>query len=449
MDLTKEQKQNFYRLLFPALIEGILVRLFHIVDSMMVGQMKNSTVAVAAVGFSGAPVNLIVSVSSGFFIGVTATIAWLYGARRKRQVRDVAYQSLMIGGSIALALTVLSYFGAEILMRFICGENAAFEAAASYYRINAYGFFFQIVTTNITAIFRGVGISKLPMIYNLIGGGVNVVFNYLMIFGKGGFPAMGLDGAAWATVISKAVTFAIAVVALLWKRSPVQFNKDISLRLDPSIRRRMLPIGLTAAGEQALLQVGATISVKLSAGLPTAHVAANSVVNSIEAFAWSTGSACNTASTSLFGRAMGAGDEKLGKRYVRLTVVWAVALAAGEMLAMVLFSDFLAMLFTNDASLYPMIGRIMLISAFALPCINLHQTFAGALRGAGDTVAPLMASFASLWIFRVACGILTISVLGWGIYAYRWCMMLDQLTRCVIVALFYWRGHWRRHLRGS
>ncbi len=447
MGLTKEQKRSFYQLLFPALIEAILVRLFHIIDSMMVGQMANSTVAVAAVGLCGSPINLIISVSTGFFIGITATIAWHYGAGQMRQTRNVAYQSMVIAFGIAVVLSVVSFFAAEPIIRFICGTNNAYEAAVAYYRINAYGFFFQILTVNITSAFRGVGLSKLPMVYNLIGGAVNVFFNYLMIFGKWGFPAMGLEGAAWATVISKVVAFLIALGALLWKKSPIQFQKEISLKWERSIRVRLLPIGLTAAGEQTLLQAGALISTKLIAGLPTAHVAANSVVNSIEAFAWSTGSACNTASTSLFGRALGAGDEGLGKRFVRLTVRWAMLFAAVEMLVMCCFGAPLTRLFTNDGSLLPMIVRIMFIGAATLPFINGHQTFSGALRSAGDTMAPLIASFISLWLFRVLCGYLVIEVLDWGVYACRWCQMLDQTTRCIIVAIFYFKGHWKRHLR--
>lgn len=446
MQLTKEQKRSFYQLLFPALIEAVLVRLFHIVDSMMVGQMEGSTIAVAAVGLCGAPVNLIISVTSGFFIGTTATIAWHFGAKQKRQARNVTYQSMTIAFGIAVVFTALSLFGAEPIIRFVCGSNAAYEAAVTYYRINAYGFFFQILTLNITAAFRGVGISKLPMVYNLIGGGINVLFNYLLIFGKMGFPAMGLEGAAWATVISKIIAFLIALGALLWKKSPIQFQKGISWKWERSIRVRLLPIGLTAAGEQALLQTGAMISTKLIAGMSTAHVAANSVVNSIEAFAWSTGSACNTASTSLFGRALGAGDEGLGKRFVRLTIRWAMLFAAAEMLVMCCFGTPLARLFTNDSSLYPVIVRIMFIGAATLPFINGHQTFSGALRSAGDTVAPLIASFVSLWLFRVLCGYLVIDVLEWGIYAYRACQMLDQATRCIIVLIFYYKGHWKRHL---
>lgn len=449
MKLTKEQKILFYSLLFPALIEQILMRMFHLVDSMMIGQMENSTSAVAAVGLCGAPINLIISVSTAFFIGTTATVAWLNGAGQEKSMRSTAYQSMLIAIGIAVFCTAVSLLGARPIMTFVCGSgNESLEPAVTYYRINAYGFFFQILTANITACFRGIGITKTPMMYNLVGGVVNVLFNYLLIFGVGAFPKMGIAGAALATALSKAVSFLIAIAALLWKRTPLRYSKEIDLYPNRSLTVRLIPIGLTSAGEQLILQSGATISSRIVASLPTAALAANQVVNSMEAFAWSTGAACNAASTTLFGQSMGAGDERQARRYLQLTLFWAFGFAAAEMVAMCFAGRPLATLFTNDPSLYPTISVLLAISAMALPFINGHQSVSGALRGAGDSLAPLIASLISLWVFRVGFGYMTIHVWDLGVEAHRWCMVADQAVRCLCVVIFYLTGHWKRHLHG-
>ncbi|MBQ8892851.1 MAG: MATE family efflux transporter [Clostridia bacterium] len=450
MKLTKEQRKLFYTLMFPALIERVLTQLFHLVDSMMVGQMENSTPAVAAVGLCGAPINLIVGVSTAFFIGTTATVAWHKGANHPDKVRNTAYQSMLIAVGVALLFTVISVLAARPIMTFVCGRgNENLELAVTYYRINAYGFFFQILTANITACYRGVGISNLPMVYNLIGGVGNVVLNYLLIYGHLGLPAMGIAGAALATSISKGISLLIAIGSLFLKRSPIQYQKEMRLKPERTLMTRLLPIGLTSAGEQLILQSGATITSKIIAVLPTPAIAANQVVNNLEAFAWSTGGACNAASTTLFGQSMGAGNEKQARRYLRLTLFWAWGFAAMEMLIMSFAGRPLAMAFTNDTSLYPTISGLLVISAMALPFINSHQSISGALRGAGDSVAPLIASLVSLWIFRVGGGFLTIHLLDWGVNAYRWCLVADQAVRCTCVAIFYLTGHWRRHLHGA
>lgn len=444
MKLTKQDRKLFYSLMFPALAETVILKLFNIVDSVMIGQMKNSTVAVAAVGLCAAPINLIICVTSAFFIGTTATVAWYYGAKEKENMRTVAWQSMGISAIVAAVFSLVSIIFSEPIMRFVCGNGETLPLAASYYRINAYGFFFQILTANITAILRGIGISKIPMIYNLSGGVLNVVLNYIFIYGVFGCPEMGSDGAALATSISKLASFIFALLFLLFKKTEVNYKLGVSKKLCTGIKTRLLPIGLTAAGEQLILQVGAVFTSKIVANLPTSDIAANQIVTNLEAFAWSTGSACQAASTSLFGRSLGEHKVRKAKAHLSFSVKWALGFAFAEMLAFCLFGNAFAAMFTNDKALYPIISSLLLMSSISLPFINTHQTVSGALRSAGDSVAPLIASFISLWVFRVALGYLTISYLDLGIYAYKWCINADQFVRCLIVCLFYIFGHWKR-----
>jgi len=426
--------------MFPVLIEQVIIRLFHIADSIMVGQMTDSTVAVAAVGLCNSPINLIASVSNAFFIGTTAAIAWYFGANEKRKMRSFAWQSMGIATLVATVFSVLSIVFAKDIMYFVCGEAETLSLATSYYQINAYGFFFQIITFNISAMLRGIGISKLPMAYNLAGGVVNVILNYFFIFSFG----MRSDGAALATVISKCVSFVLALIVLLFKKTELDFRLGFDKKPDSAIKNRLVPIGLTAAGEQVILQVGAILSTKIMAALPTMQIAAYQIVVSVEGFAWATGYACQAATTSLFGRALGEHNHRKAQSLLALAVKWAVGFAAAEIVLFCIFGKQIAMLFTNDSSLYPSIIILLVLSACTLPFINTHQTLSGALRSAGDSIAPLIASFISLWVFRVALGFLLVNVFGLGIYAYKTTLICDQLFRCAIVSAFYLMGHWKK-----
>lgn len=444
MKLQKSDKNAFYTLMFPVLIEQVIIRLFNIADSIMVGQMTDSTVAVAAVGLCNSPINLIGSVSNAFFIGTTAAIAWYFGANEKRKMRTFAWQSMGIATAVATVLSLFSIVFAKDIMRFVCGEAETLPIAASYYQINAYGFFFQIITFNISAMLRGIGISKLPMIYNLTGGAVNVVLNYLLIFGVGFFPELRSDGAALATVISKGVTFVFALLVLLFKKTDLDFRLGIDKKPDNAIKNRLLPIGLTAGSEQIILQVGGILSAKIMAGLPTAQIAAYQIVINVEGFAWATGYACQSATTSLFGRSLGEHKHRKAQNFLRLAVKWALGFALFEILLFCILGKQIAMLFTNDASLYPTIIGLLIISACVLPFINTHQTVSGALRSSGDSVAPLISSFISLWVFRVILGYIFVNVLDLGVYWFKLTLLGDQLTRCIIVSIFYLKGHWKK-----
>ena len=446
MKKEKIDKKIFYALLFPALIEALCSRIFHLTDSIMLGQMTDSTPAVAAVGLCGAPTNLIISAMSAFFVGTTATIAWYYGAKDKKSVHTVAWQTMRIALVVATLFTFISITLARPLISFICGDNEFLEIAISYYKINAYGFFFQILTMNVTAILRGIGISKTPMVYNISSGFLNVILNYLLIFGKFGFPELRSDGAALATTISKAAAFIFAILLLMFKNTDVKYKKGVPWKLCSGIKTRFFPIGLTAAGEQIILQIGAVFTAKIISVLSVAEIAANQIVINIESFAWATGAACQTAATSLFGRFLGAKDEPKARRYLRLSLRWAIYFAVAEILFIIIPSKQIAMLFTNDTALHPIISTLLIISAFTMIPVNSHQTISGALRSAGDSIAPLIASFISLWVFRVGLGFVTVSILGLGIYTYRACISLDQLVRFFIVSIFYLTGHWKKFI---
>ena len=270
------------------------------------------------------------------------------------------------------------------------------------------------------------------------------ILNYLLIYGKFGFPELRADGAALATAISKFISFIFALAVLLFKNTEINIKLGINKKTDTAVKTRLLPIGATAAGEQIILQVGAVLTAKIIAVLPMAEIASNQIVANLGSFAWATGAACQTASTSLFGRSLGEHNEQKARSYLRLAVKWTLGFAAAEMAVFCLFGNTLAAVFSNDKSLYPIIAVLLMLEALALPFINLHQTVSGALRSAGDSVAPLIASFISLWVFRVGVGYLTVSVLGLGIYAYKACLAVDQFVRCAIVCIFYLTGHWKK-----
>lgn len=443
--MNKADKKLFYTILLPSIIDAAFSQLFAVVDSVMVGQMPGSTVAVAALSITQSPINLIICVTNAFFIGTTAAIAWHVGTKEKEKVYETAHQSLMLATVIGLVLFGITYIFASEIMGFVCSNRDILPTAVEYYRINAIGFFFQIVSISITAAFRGIGKTKMPLIYNTIGNGANVVLNYILIYGKLGISPMYVKGAAVATVISKVIIFTAALSIFIFGKDGFKPRKEkFTLRLSDTMKHRMLKIGLTGAGEQLILQSGATITAKIISVLPTPKIASLQVVSNIESFAWSTGDACCTASTALFGKSLGEKDEKKGRAYLRLTEYWALIFAGAEILIMCLGGKFICRLFSNDTSLYPDIIRLLLIASLGLPCINTHKTVSGALRGAGDSFAPLIASLISLWVFRVALGYVLISVLGKGIYAYRWCLDADQFVRMVCMLIFYFTNHWKK-----
>lgn len=439
-------KKIFYNILFPTAVEAIFNKLFLLIDNIMIGHIPNSTVAVAALSLCNAPINLTVCVMSAFFIGTTAVIAWHYGAGENEKMNETAQQSLMLATFFGITVTAITYFFAPQIMGFVCGKSETLDTAVLYYKTNAAGFFFQTCSICITAAFRGKGITNIPMIYNISGNGLNVLLNYILIYGKLGIKPMYVKGAAVATVISKLIVFILSVTFFIFYKKGFRCEKkNISLKLSEQVKHKMMRIGLTSACEQLILQSGATLTAKIISVLPTKQIAALQITSNLESMAWSTGDACCTTATSLFGKSLGEGSVPKAKSYLKLSEIWALAFSAAEIMIFCFGGKLICRLFTNDTSIYGDIVSFLIIAAVGLPFINTHKTVSGALRGAGDSMAPLISSLISLWVFRVALGYILISVLDMGAYAYRWCLNIDQIVRMCAMLFFYFSGHWKKY----
>ncbi|MCQ2430964.1 MAG: MATE family efflux transporter [Clostridia bacterium] len=445
----KQDVRKFLSIMLPALVELVISQVFGMVDTMMLGNVPDSAPMIAAVGIATNPINLIVCVMTAFCIGTTAAIAWYTGAGEPDNARCAARQSLVIMTAAGLVLTAIAILFARPMMRFAGAKPETLDFAVSYYRLIAAGFFFQAITISVTASLRGIGVTRVPMLYNLASASVNVLFNYILIYGKLGFPAMGISGAALATTLSKIVAFLSAVSIFFFGRQAISYRRGDSFRPKSVILKRIFRVGITAGCEQLLLQSGAVLTTKVVATVPTVDFAANQIAGSIEGLAWQPGQACNAASTTCMGQALGEG--RADKAHGVTMMIWCTSLCFGAVIAAVflLFGEHITALYTPDSDIARNAARILAITASGLPGVCTHLPIAGALRGAGDTKTPLIASFCSLWIFRLVLSYLLIQVLGYGVAAARVAIAADQTVRGSINLIRYFCGGWVKRANTS
>jgi len=450
--LTAENRRIFFGIMLPALAEIIISHLFGMVDTMMLGNTPDSAAAIAAVGMVSAPNNFVVCVFTNFCIGITAAIAFYSGMGEPDKAAAAARQSMVLSAAVGILMTVTMTVGAPLVIDLLGAGEDVREYAIRYFRLIALGYFFQLVTINITACLRGVGITRYPMVYNLIASGANVVMNYLLIYGHFGFPAMGVDGAALATTLSKLIAFVIAVVLIC--RAKTAVRPDFRLNFfrfwlpgrgqDREVISRILPVGITAAMEQVILQGGAVLTTRIISVLPTVHYAAYLISANVEGLAWSPGQACNAASTTLSGRSLGEGKPDKARAYALYIWFWSLGMAAAVMVLFLTMGRPIASLYTPEAAAAVLAGRLIMQAAVGMPGIATHLSLAGSLRGAGETRAPLIVSLCSLWICRVLGSWLCLYVLDLGVEAVRLCVSLDQLVRGAIVTGAFFRYFRRR-----
>jgi len=432
------------RITGPAFVELVMTALFGMVDMIMLGQTADSAIAIAAVGLTNNPINLFLGLFAAVNIGTTTAVAWQFGADRPDRARDIARHSLLLNLVIGIIGSAVAFAFSRPIVGFMGAEAATYEPAVKYLQIITLGLLPQALNVSVTASMRGVGLTRLPMLYNLFSNGLNVIGNYILIYGKLGFPAMGVTGAAISTTISRVFGCLLALFVLYFVESPIKLRFAERFRPNLANIGRILKVGSPAALEQLIMQSGFLLFARTVSGLGTATFAAHQIGLSISSLSFSPSTAFGVAGTTLVGQALGARRPEEAMRKAEGVHKLSLATAIFVGVVFLLFSKQLALLYTNDLTVAAMAATVLKIMAFVQPGQSTQLSLAGVLRGAGDTRYPLYASAAGIWIFRVLGAYIVVRHLGGGLNGAWLTILFDQYTRAIIVYLRYRSRRWLR-----
>jgi putative MATE family efflux protein len=426
----------------PAFVELVMSTLFGMVDMVMVGRLGPA--AITAVGLTNQPFMLLLSVFAAVNIGTTTLVAWEIGAGRPEEAEKVTRQSLVIGLILGTVISGLGVLAAPAVVHFMGAGPDTIGDATSYFQIVAAGLVFQAINMGITAALRGAGETKIPMIYNVGSNLINVFGNYVLIYGKLGFPQWGVAGAAISTSFSRLLAcFAGLYVLYGSQHSVIKIKIRDDYRLHRPTVKRIFDIGIPAALEQFVLHSGLMLFAKTVSSLGTLSYAAHQIGLNISGLSFAPSMAFGVASTTLVGQSLGADKVEQAERYAN--VVHKIALMAATIngLLFIFFSHPMARLYTADPAVATAAGTVLKILALSLPGQSTQLSLAGALRGAGDTMYPLYASTTGIWIFRVVVAFVFVRIFHWGLIGAWVAFVLDQYTRSAVVYLRFRSGRWK------
>jgi putative MATE family efflux protein len=441
-EASKKMWHDIMAITGPAFIELVMSTLFGMINMIMVGQL--SSAAIAAVGLTNQPFMLLLAIFAAVNVGTTALVAWNVGAGTIENANAVVRQALIVNVVLGLIMSAIGVLLAKQTVIFMGANSDTLKDATRYFQIVAGGLFFQAITMAITASLRGAGETKLPMLYNIGSNLMNVFGNFMLIYGNFGLPALGVEGAAVSTTISRALAcFAGLYIIYISNKSKIHITFKANYVPDFGIIKRIFSIGLPAALEQFVLQSGLILFARTVTSLGTSAFAAHQIGLNISGLTFAPSMAFGVATTTLVGQSLGARDKEKAKRFADVTLRMSVIVACFMGLIFLLFSYPMARLYTKDLTVAAMSSVVLKILAFAQPGQSTQLTLAGALRGAGDTMYPLYASMFGIWIFRVVVAYIFVSIFHWGLIGAWVALVMDQYTRSGIVYFRYRSGKWK------
>lgn len=434
--------KDIVRIAWPSLVELMLTQLASMVDMMMVGRLGSA--ALSSVGLTTQPKFLLMTLVMALNVGATSMVARHKGAGKPDKANLIMRQALLMNFIIAVIMSVVGVLAAEPLVVFMGAQSDTVKDATVYLQIQMAGFLTVGITSTITACLRGAGDSKTAMVYNVTANVVNVIMNYLLIYGHFGFPRMEVAGASLATVIGQCVAMIMAFRAILKKdgKNYLRLRFRDGFKPDMAALRDIIQIGFPAMLEQLVMRTGMIIFAKTVAGLGTVAYATHQVCMNIMALSFMLGQAFAVSSTSLVGQSLGKKRSDMARAYSsRVSILGFIcSLILGAFF--LFFGKYVVMLYSSETEVITTGAVLMRYLALIQPFQGVQFILAGSLRGAGDTRSTAIVTFICILLVRTSVAILLVNVVGMGLSGAWIAVVVDQFLRFVLIMGRYQTGKW-------
>ncbi|MFA7010382.1 MAG: MATE family efflux transporter [Bacilli bacterium] len=422
---------NILKISVPAALEVFLIGLIGMFDTMMVGKLGDA--AIASVALTQQPLFITLSAGIGLNAGVIAIIARKRGQQDQEGANNYLRQSLMIGVMIAIVMTILAFFLAKPFLLLAGAKDDTIDNSVLYFRIVSSILILNYIRLIITSALRACGNTKTTLATNVTANIINVFLNYCLINGNLGFPALGIKGAAIATIIGNLVAFVISIFAIYNRRNQfLSVKLTDNWRLDKESCGQIFRISSSAFVEQLGMRVGFFISAKIVNSLGTEAVAVNAIIQSIISLSFNITDGFAIGASSLVGKSLGEKREELAFAYGRMTQILSFFIGLFMFTFVIIARTWLASLFSKEFTTIQAASDMMLFAAFIIFPQSLQWVTTGILRGAGDTRYTARSSLISVMVIRPVLSYTICYLLGFGLIGSWIGMFIDQIIRFLL-----------------
>lgn len=439
---NKEDVKATLNMAWPAMLESFFTAFAGLIDSLMVSSM--GSYAVAAVGLTTQPKFLGLSLFFAANVAISALVARRKGQGKREEANRIFSTFLVFILVAAVFMSILLVVFADPIIRFCGSEESTHESAVIYFQIIMGGMIFNVIQMGVNSAQRGAGNTRITMRTNLVSNTVNIIANYLLIQGHFGFPALGIQGAAFATVLGTVVS-SIMSVASVWKKDTfVSIPMIIQQRIRPGFDalKNIIKVGYSVFAEQVLMRVGFMLTAIMAADQGTSAMAAHQVGMNIMGLSFSFGDGLQATAVALIGYSLGAKQPERAKEYGRTCRM--IGGVISVFLALVYFFGARALmsLFFKEEEIVDIGVSIMHVIIFVVVLQIAQVIYMGCLRGAGDTLYTAIASTVSVTVMRTAGSYLFGYVFGMGIVGIWFGVVADQLSRFIFATIRFKQGKW-------
>lgn len=383
----------------PLVLSSGLLTSYQLVNTFWVGRLGSAALAGVSVSFP--VIFLLVCLGGGLAVAGSILVAQYAGACDSAMLRHVAAQALLSVVAVALLFSIVGWFGASYLLRLMDGRLETLEQSTRYLKVSCLSIVFVFIFEMCQSILRGIGVVRPPFYIMTCSVALNLILDPVFIFGLKPIPAGGVVGAAYATLLTQALTAAASLWILFRTHYGVRFRfMDFSPCL--STITRIVRLGTPAALEQSISALGLSVLTTIVSGFGTTALAAYGVAFRVFLVAIIPALGISMATTTLVGQTLGAGQILRAKQSAAVSAwyaFWILTVIAAPVFACA--GPIVGFFAPHDRDVILDGATALRFMALSFGSIGVYFSLLGSLRGAGDTLVPMILTFTAIWIIQI------------------------------------------------
>jgi len=403
---VKELYKKVFTIGIPVSIENMIYSLMNFIDVFMVGKenvvLGLGTAAVAGLGFANQIFMIFIVSLFGLNSGGGILAAQYYGKKDYKNLKKCLGITITVGLLFSFLFFLMGLFIPEKIIGIFTSDPKVLKLGANYFRIIALIYPLIGLGYSFNMQLRAIGKNQYSLYSTIIGLCINLVGNYLFINGNLGFPAMGVVGAAIATVIARIVSVFYLIYIIYKNKLPMAGNFQELFKLSWSFIAKALKISLPVFGHEIMWVTGVSMYVIIYGRIGTEATAAIQVVKSISNLVFTLVFGLSSGTAAIIGQEIGAGNEENAYKYA--VELLKISLVIGTAVALFVYAicPVVLILMKVDSAIYPLAREIVLSEGILIIIKTTGTLFiVGVLRAGGDTLWTMFADLIPLWIFAI------------------------------------------------
>ena len=431
---------TLFKLAWPVMIGNTMHVIYHLADTFWLGKLGASAVAALSIGFP--LIFFMISIGSGITVAGTTLVAQYMGSGNRKMANKITGQIFTSVGLLSIILAVIGVIFNKKILQLMGAPAKILPEASAYLDIIFAGVPFMFVLFIFAALLRGYGDTKTPMKMMVFSTILNIILDPFLIFGIGFFPKLGVQGAAIATIFSRAVAGILGVYILFSGTKGLHLTWK-SLKPDYHEIKKIFTLGLPSAGEHSVVALGMTVLMSIVSQFGTMVVAAYGIGSRILSVVMLPSRGLATATTTMVGQNLGAEQTDRAEKtawtssgiiFLLLTILAGLSN---------LFPAAIIRVFNSNPEVIEVGKSFLRVVGFSFGFLGVRFILGGSFRGAGNTVIAMILAIIALWGFRLPLAHFLSSYLQWGTRGIWWGMFFSNFITAIIAAVWFKRGGWK------